>query len=282
MRTSFILKSLILIIYFNSLLISDQIPSNNLSNYTLNRWIVVKDDGLNNDKIKELVSNPLLYTENSLEKQIVDLGEQKDVAIQAYQLFENFSYKSKVVAITNIEVSKSQEIGIAYLDYDMESEIYVNGKLVMSGKKGYEFQFKAKLTKGENIVIIIGDVIGDREPSFFAWFYGSQRAEISGTIRDQNGKPVPFAQVFLLSDHLNNDNNRADKNGKYEYWIYPNFGEYTISSRNNNFYGYAKPVKTKEYGRYKIDISLNNKSHISGIVYTMDKKTPHPGVTVEL
>jgi len=282
MRTNFILKSLILITYLNSFLISDQIPSNNLSNYTLNRWIVVKDDGLNDDKIQKLVSNPVSYVENALEKRNLDLGGQMDIAIQAYQLFENFSYKSKVVAITNIEVSKSQEIGIAYLDYDMESEIYVNGKLVMSGKKGYEFQFKAKLNKGQNIVIIIGDVTGDRDPSFFAWFYGSQRAEISGIVRDLNGKPVPFAQVFLLSDRLNNANTRADKNGKYEYWIYPNFGEYTISSRNNNYYGYAKPVKTKEYGRYKIDISLKNKSHISGIVYTMDKKTPHPGVTVEL
>jgi len=282
MRTNFILKSLILITYLNSFLISDQIPSNNLSNYTLNRWIVVKDDGLNDDKIQKLVSNPVSYVENALEKRNLDLGGQMDIAIQAYQLFENFSYKSKVVAITNIEVSKSEEIGIAYLDYDMESEIYVNGKLVMSGKKGYEFQFKAKLNKGQNIVIIIGDVTGDRDPSFFAWFYGSQRAEISGIVRDLNGKPVPFAQVFLLSDRLNNANTRADKNGKYEYWIYPNFGEYTISSRNNNYYGYAKPVKTKEYGRYKIDISLKNKSHISGIVYTMDKKTPHPGVTVEL
>ena len=219
MRTNFILKSLILITYLNSFLISDQIPSNNLSNYTLNRWIVVKDDGLNDDKIQKLVSNPVSYVENALEKRNLDLGGQMDIAIQAYQLFENFSYKSKVVAITNIEVSNSQEIGIAYLDYDMESEIYVNGKLVMSGKKGYEFQFKTKLNKGQNIVIIIGDVTGDRDPSFFAWFYGSQRAEISGIVRDLNGKPVPFAQVFLLSDRLNNANTRADKNGKYEYWI---------------------------------------------------------------
>ena len=61
MRTSFIFKSLILIIYFNSLLFSDQIPSNNLSNYTLNRWIVVKDDGLNNDNLISEEDKILLY-----------------------------------------------------------------------------------------------------------------------------------------------------------------------------------------------------------------------------
>ena len=159
MKANYILKSLLLITCLNTYLISAQIPANNLSNYTLNRWLVIKDDGLNNDKIKELVSDPLLYAKNTLEKRNVDLGEQKDVAIQAYQLFENFSYKSKVVAITNIEVSKSQDIGIAYVDYDMESEVYVNEKLIMSGKKGYEFQLKAKLKKGKNTVVIIGDVI---------------------------------------------------------------------------------------------------------------------------
>ena len=282
MKTNFLLKNLLLIACFSSYLISDKIPSNNLSNYTLNRWIVIKDDGLNNNKINALLKNPLSYIENSIEKRNIDLGEQKDVAIQSYQLFENFSYKSKVVAITNIEVPKGQEIGIAYVDYDMESEVYVNGNLVMSGKKGYQFQFKANLKKGKNTIIIIGDVTGDREPSFFAWFYGSQRAEISGTVRDKNGKLVPFAQVFLLSDRINNANTRADKNGKYKYWIYPNFGEYTIASRSNNYYGYANPINTKEYGRYNVDISLNNKSHIAGTIYTMDKKTPHPGVTVEL
>ena len=61
MRTNFILKSLILITYLNSFLISDQIPSNNLSNYTLNRWIVVKDDGLNDDRVLGIGFNALSW-----------------------------------------------------------------------------------------------------------------------------------------------------------------------------------------------------------------------------
>ena len=61
MRTNFILKSLILITYLNSFLISDQIPSNNLSNYTLNRWIVVKDDGLNDDRVLGIGFNSLSW-----------------------------------------------------------------------------------------------------------------------------------------------------------------------------------------------------------------------------
>ena len=99
----FFLKSISLVTYFACFLAADLIPTNNLNNYSLNRWVVVKDDGLNNDKIKELINDPLLFTENSIEKFNIDLGEQKDVAIQAYQLFENFSFKLNVmlVSVTN-------------------------------------------------------------------------------------------------------------------------------------------------------------------------------------
>ena len=214
--------------------------------------------------------------------QKIDLGNQRDVAIQAYQLFDNFTYNSKVVAIANIEVGKDQDIGIEYVDYDMESDIYVNGKLVMSGKKGYEEKFNAELNRGQNTVTIIANLTNERRPSFFMWVYGSQRAEISGTVRDRNGEPVPYANVFLLSKFINNPYNSADKDGKYKYWIYPNFGEYTVAGRNNGFYGYSKSFNTKEYGRYEVDISLKNESNLSGTIYTMDKKTPHPGVSIEL
>ena len=282
MRPNFISKILIIFIWLNSLAISDIIPSNSLKNYTLNRWVVVKDDNLSESKIKDLLKNPISYLKNSLKVENIDLGNQREVAIQAYQLFDNFTYDSKVIAITNIEVGKGQEIGIQYLDYDMESEIYVNGELVMSGKRGYDFQFSTELKKGQNTITIIADLTNERRPSFIMWVFGSQRAEITGTVRNKNGEPVPYADLFLLSKYLTNPYKNADKDGKYKYWLYPNYGEYTIASRNGDFYGYSKSFNTKEYGRYKIDIYLKNKSNVSGTIYTMDKKTPHPGVSIEL
>ena len=79
-------------------------------------------------------------------------------------MFDNFTFNSKIIAITNIAVTKDQDVGIQYLDYDMESEIFVNGELVMSGKKGYQFQFNALLKKGMNTVTIIADLKNERRP----------------------------------------------------------------------------------------------------------------------
>ena len=254
MRIRFILKNFVLILYINSFLFSEQIPSNNLSNTTLNRWVVVKDDSLNGAIIKGLVKDPISYLKNNADKKTVDLGNQKDTPLQVYQLFENFNYNSSIIAISYIESPEKQETGLMYLDYDMDAAIYINGNLVMSEKKGDTNEFLVKMNKGKNTIIIIGDLIGYRKPSIFAWFYGSQRAEIVGTVRDINGNPVPFSRVFLLGKHLNNPYKRTDKNGKYRYWIHPNYGEYRIGSMKNKYHGYSDPIILKEYGRYKVDI----------------------------
>ena len=196
-------KYLQLFLYLTSVLLSDKIPTNNLNSTTLNRWIVVKDDDLTSTKIEQLVANPITYISKSIEKKNVDLGSQKDTPIQAYQLFNNFNYNSSIVSFASIELSQKQEVGLSYFDYDMDASIYINGELVMSEKKGDINKFKVQLNKGKNAVIIVGDLIGGREPSFFAWFYGSQRGEIVGTIRDGGGKPVPFARVDIMGEKMN-------------------------------------------------------------------------------
>ena len=285
MNKSIYIKNAILFIGLFSFLLSDQIPNNNLNSTTLNSWIVVKDDDLNISKINQLVTNPTEYIQKSILKKHVDLGDRKDTPIQVYQLFENFNYSSSIVSFTSIELSKKQVVGLKYLDYDLDASIYVNGKLVMSEQKGDFNELKIQLNKGKNAVIVVGDVIGYRQPSFFASFYGAQRGEIKGTIRDEGGEPVPFARVSVFGERMI-DNIQTDKNGKYQFWIYPNYGQYTIgASRIDNdvkWYGYSEPINVREFGKYNIDIELNNTTYISGTVLTMDHLTPHPGITVQL
>jgi len=225
---------------------------------------VVKDDDLTSTKIEQLVANPITYISKSIEKKNVDLGSQKDTPIQAYQLFNNFNYNSSIVSFASIELSQKQEVGLSYFDYDMDASIYINGELVMSEKKGDINKFKVQLNKGKNAVIIVGDLIGGREPSFFAWFYGSQRGEIVGTIRDGGGKPVPFARVDIMGEKMNTSI-ITDNNGKYQLWINPNYGKYIIGSINNEESGYSKPIFVKEYGRYNIDIEININCYIINI-----------------
>ena len=55
-----------------------------------------------------------------------------------------------------------------------------------------------------------------------------------------------------------------------------------LKSFKNNYFGFSKEIVVKEYGRYKQNIVLNESNFIGGSVYTMDKKTPHPGINVQL
>ena len=281
MNKNIFLSTIVFSFSLVSVLLSEEIPVNSLNSTTLNRWIVIKDDKLDHNHVNQIVSDPTKYINDSDEKLSVDLGSQKDIPIQVYQLFKNFSYTSSIVAITSIVLAQDQDAGLIFYDFDLDASIYVNKKLVMSEQKGDKNELKVQLKKGKNIIILVGSVIGERNPSFITFFYGSQRGEITGTIRDKNNKPVPFATVFLMGEKMNN-NLQADKDGKYKLWIYPNYGEYTIGALKNDEYGYSKPLNVKEFGRYNIDIDLKNTTYVSGTVYTMDKKTPHPGVIVQL
>ena len=286
MKRVYILKKFGLVFLFSSLLFSIKIPLNNLNSPTLNRWIVIKDADLSKNEVQILVDKPLSYIENSDYKKNVDLGSQKNVPIQAYQLFNDFDYNSNIVAITKIEVAKDQQVAVNFIDYDLDSDLYINGKLIFSEIDGDKTNnLDIFLKKGTNEIILIADVLGGRDPSFVIWFYGEQRAQISGVVKDNNGAPVPFANIYVLGEKLNNFSQRANENGVFRYIVYPNYGTYTIGSFVGDFklYGFAKSIKVKEYGRYNLDIEVNkSESQIAGTVFTMDRKTPHPGVTVQL
>ena len=82
MQTKYILQILIIINLFSSYLFSEIIPSNNLKNYTLNKWIIVKDDDINENKINDLLNDPVSFIEKSPEVNSIDLGNQRDVTIR--------------------------------------------------------------------------------------------------------------------------------------------------------------------------------------------------------
>ena len=55
------MKNIIILLGFASILLSYQIPTNNLNNTTLNRWIVVKEDNLEKSRLDEYISDPKKY-----------------------------------------------------------------------------------------------------------------------------------------------------------------------------------------------------------------------------
>ncbi|MBT3589209.1 MAG: response regulator [Candidatus Marinimicrobia bacterium] len=265
-----------------SLLVGQIIPVSNINNVTINKWVVVKDENFNKDKLNLLIKDPAKFITASEQTVTVDLGTVKDSPIQVYQLFKNFTHTSSIAAITRVDLPSEQDVAIGFGNFDLDASIYINGNLVMSENNRDDSNFKVQFKKGENDIIITGNVIGgNRMPSFFARFYGEQRGEIEGTILDAKNKPVPFATIDFKSEYINMTS-QSDKNGKYNLWVYPNYGNYTIEASKNNYYGHSEDVYVKEFGRYNIDIKLINTSSISGTVFTMDKKTPHPGVVVQL
>ena len=86
----------------------------------------------------------------------------------------------------------------------------------MSAIKGDRTVFESQLKKGKNSIIIIGKVIGNKAPSLITWFYGDQRSEISGVIKDTKGEPVANANLAIMTDEIINFSQNSDINGNYK------------------------------------------------------------------
>jgi len=101
----------ILILIPNLIVFAATIPISNLSHTTFNKWVVLKDDNLSENNVTRMIENPAEYLKSSPNTFQLDLGSQKDIPIQFYQLFENFNVNSSVAAITIVELADRESSG---------------------------------------------------------------------------------------------------------------------------------------------------------------------------
>ena len=132
----------ILILIPNIIVFATTIPISNLSHTTFNKWAVIKEDNLSENNVARMVENQL-STLNLLPIPFqLDLGSQKDIPIQFYQLFENFNVNSSVAAFTFVELADRESFVFKYSDFDIDASLYVNGTLMMSENRGIHQQLK--------------------------------------------------------------------------------------------------------------------------------------------
>ena len=271
----------ILILIPNLIVFAATIPISNLSHTTFNKWVVLKDDNLSENNVTRMIENPAEYLKSSPNTFQLDLGSQKDIPIQFYQLFENFNVNSSVAAITIVELADRESFVFKYSDFDIDASLYVNGILMMSENRGDPSTIEIVLERGKNTLVFFGNIINNRKPSAFLRFFDEKRIEIFGEIQNTKGQPISNADIALIGSSIQK-NIKSDKQGKFKIILYSIYGNFKLKSFKNNYYGFSKEIVIKEYGRHKQNIILNESNFIGGTVYTMDKKTPHPGINVQL
>ena len=277
------IKKLFLLSLF-SLIISTlfsqiELPVNSDNKTQLSNWLVAKTSNLDEEKTIEIVENTKNYLQSISSNNIkeLNLSNFNDIAIPFYQIFDSINFKNTLIAASLIESEKDQTCQLQYAGYDLISKIYLNGSLITSTSFTDNEEHEVKLIKGENKLLIIGKPNGAYNATFSMKIYNEKRGQLILNIKDKNGKKVDFASSMLY----NKKSRRFSQISSGTKLTLPS-DNYKIIVGDGEYTSWSKDIEINEYDRKVVNLTLNKEYKISGIIYTVDEKTPNPGISIEL
>jgi signal transduction histidine kinase/CheY-like chemotaxis protein/ligand-binding sensor domain-containing protein len=281
MKKNILYYIITLFVLNNSNVFAINLPVNSSDKSTISNWIISKENNIEDNQLKNILNNTQSYFQNIPEDRISELhlSNFNDVTISLYQLFDDIDFKSTFVAACIIETKNEQVSGFVYDDFDLDVKIYINGEKVMSEISADESEFEYKLKNGKNTVIVIGKAIGRYNSTFNLRVLDEKLGQLNVKVLDQQGKAIPLAGI-LIKDNKISKYFTQNKNGENKYWVQP--GIYQVAGFSNDHYKWANDIKINKYDKKDIKLILTEQSKIYGTIYTMDQKTAHPGVSIQL
>mgnify|MGYP005676933725 FL=1 len=255
------------------------IPTNSSSKTQLSNWLVAKLSNVDDEQINEIVKNTENYLKSISSKNIkeLNLSNFNDVAIPFYQVFDTINFENSLIATTMIESEKDQFCQLQYAGYDIISSTYLNGSLVASSSYTDNEIHEVKLKKGENKLIIIGKPTGAYNATIAMKIYNEKIGQLIVNIKDKNGKKVDFANSMLYNKNSSRYRN-ISSGTKFKLPA----DNYKIIVGDGTYSSWSNEIEINEYDTKVINLTLNKEYEISGTIYTIDEKTPNPGISIEL
>ena len=101
--------------------------------------------------------------------------------------------------------------------------------------------------------------------------HNEKKGQLTVNIKDKNGKRVDFANSILY-----NDNSRRFKNISSGTKIKLPADNYKIIVSDGTHSSWSKEIEINENDKKVVNLTLNKEYKISGVIYTVDGKTPNP------
>jgi len=184
-----------------------------------------------------------------------------------------------------------------YLGYDDGVMVWIDGKLVYSSPAGEIFDVeedilsppidrylsKANLKVGYNhclIKVTKFNRIGANW-EFAMRILPPECAVISGIIADENGEPIPNADVRLEQDGKKIAQTTTNNSGSYQLGIYPVVGQYDLSVTSNEKGVWRLGIRPGKGEQQNLNLRLKEAINIEGSLLMLDDTTPHVSVPVQ-
>ena len=149
------------------------IPTNSSENTRVSNWIVAKVSDFQDEKIENILNNPLDFYNNvpSGNLKELNLSDYNDVTIALYQLYKEIDYKTTFISTCEIELNNDQLCGFEFSNISMDATLFINSEKAFSSRGKRIINFEKNLKKGKNKILLIGKPTGEFLSSFFLKYY---------------------------------------------------------------------------------------------------------------
>jgi ligand-binding sensor domain-containing protein/serine phosphatase RsbU (regulator of sigma subunit) len=268
-----------------SILAQIKIPINSSENTRVSNWLITKVSDFKEEQVERILNNTQDFYNDMLAENVkeINLSSYNDVTIALYQLYKEIDYKTTFVASCIIDINSEQLCGFEFSDISMDATLYINSEKVLSSIESNKKSFDYKLKKGENQISLIGKPSGRFLSSFFLNIYNQSFGKVTLKLKDKNNSVnIPYSRITILQKDIN-QTFITGTNDKGSFWLKPGGYIFKGNSASASYPNYMyKKVVLKEQQNIDLNLELNQKNSINGTIYTLDGKTPHPGIRVEL
>ena len=267
-----------MLLVFNLFYSQNELPVNSTDKTSVNKWIIAKvNDSIDFKKLIKSENYFGLVNQENIKS--LNLSKFNNVTFSLYQNFEDINFNNTFIIASSIESKTDYKYSFVYNNFDMVSEIYINGEKAIVPDGLWNLKFEHLLKKGGNSIVIIGKPNGSYKSSFSLKIEDKKLAKIKINVLKDNLKPHKYG-FFGIKGKKMVRYFTLDENGEYTISVIP--GQYSIVSGNSKVYKWSNKFNVSEKEEKEIKLVLNQRSTISGNISTFEGKNPHPGINVSL
>ena len=273
----------ILLIMFLPFYSQYKLPENSAEKNKISNWIIGKELDFKNERINELLENPELYFGGLKANQIKELNLSKygSSVMSLNQLYSDIDFKTTFIIASEIIANSSQNIGLTIGNVDLDIVMYINGEQVYSEYMDNKSYFDYELKKGANKIILVGKANGNYGSMFALRILNNNLGQLKVKISKENGENHSNGRFVIKGEKLS-QYFQLDKKGEKKQWLKPGVYQIGCSIEDGAKYSWSKKIKIKEKQTGSLNLILSKQSKITGKVFTMDGKTPHAGIILNL
>jgi len=194
-------------------------------------------------------------------------------------------YRSRRDFVDLSEILGEQQNATAYVYCQLKSD--------STGESGFRFAssdafvhwlngelFALNLREGTNRCLI-KIAHGDGPWGFALQLLPPTHAVLSGLVTDEQGQPIPFANLSLYQGAALIEQVQTDFWGNYEIGVYPVRGQYDLSATAATRGTWQQGLRLQAGEQRQLTLQLGEATSIAGTLLMPDEATPHVAVPVQ-